>query len=35
MDHLLKLLKSNSPSSIPSVSLAQTGLELREEDWQC
>ncbi|RVW69990.1 hypothetical protein CK203_052724 [Vitis vinifera] len=24
-DHLLKLLKSNSPSSIPSVSLAQTG----------
>ncbi|KAL6337350.1 hypothetical protein AAG906_036664 [Vitis piasezkii] len=25
MDHLLKLLKSNSPSSIPSVSLAQTG----------
>ena len=25
MDHPLKLLKSNSPSGIPSVSLAQTG----------
>ena len=25
MDHLLKLLKSNSPSGIPSVSLAQIG----------
>ena len=27
MDHLLKLLKTNSLSSIPSVSLAQTGRE--------
>ena len=25
MDHLLKLLKSNSPLGIPSISLAQTG----------
>ena len=28
MDHLLKLLKSNSPSGIPSVSLAQIGSAL-------
>ncbi|XP_073147995.1 uncharacterized protein [Henckelia pumila] len=35
MDHLLKLLKSNSLSGIPNVSLAQTGPELGEDDWQC
>nr|CAN67620.1 hypothetical protein VITISV_004593 [Vitis vinifera] len=33
MDHLQKLLKSNSSSGIPSVSLAQTRLELEEDDW--
>ncbi|KAL6312800.1 hypothetical protein AAG906_021432 [Vitis piasezkii] len=35
MEHLLALLKSNLTSSTSSVSLAHTGQELGEVDWQC
>ncbi|RVW59122.1 hypothetical protein CK203_104542 [Vitis vinifera] len=35
MEHLLTLLKSNLTSGTSSVSLAHTGPELGEEDWQC
>ncbi|RVW39634.1 hypothetical protein CK203_090638 [Vitis vinifera] len=35
MEHLLALLKSNLTSGTSSVSLAHTGLELGEDDWQC
>ncbi|KAG6537056.1 hypothetical protein ZIOFF_002134 [Zingiber officinale] len=35
MDQLLKLIKSNFSSHIPSFSLAQTGPELGDDDWAC
>eukprot|EP00261_Vitis_vinifera_P031452 XP_019072695.1 PREDICTED: uncharacterized protein LOC109121825 isoform X2 [Vitis vinifera] len=35
MEHLLALLKSNLTSDTSSVSLAHTGPELGEDDWQC
>ncbi|RVW96115.1 hypothetical protein CK203_037827 [Vitis vinifera] len=35
MEYLLALLKSNLTSGTPSVSVAHTGPELEEDDWQC
>ncbi|XP_056174835.1 uncharacterized protein LOC130140180 [Syzygium oleosum] len=35
LEHLYKILQSPQPSSNPSCSLAQKGLDLGEDDWQC
>ncbi|XP_030442099.2 uncharacterized protein LOC115664291 [Syzygium oleosum] len=35
LEHLYKILQSPQPFSNPSCSLAQKGLDLGEDDWQC
>ncbi|KAI5409081.1 hypothetical protein KIW84_054772 [Lathyrus oleraceus] len=35
MDNLLKFLKFNSSLNIPTGTVAQTGPELGEDDWNC
>ncbi|KAK2455680.1 hypothetical protein QL285_003107 [Trifolium repens] len=35
VEELIRLLKSSSLSGIPNVSLAQTGPDFGEDDWQC
>lgn len=35
MEHLLTMLKTNPVSGTPNASIAHTGPELEEDDWQC